>query len=212
MSGYAYVNGQTSVILRVKINDSSATTPNNAGKTGLTGSSAGLIISTIADTEAAPTVYTQAGSTIQTIATLGTYAAPSASNCRFAQVDATNHPGVYEIQLANARYAVSNAKTLLISIPAVSGITVAQMDLVVPLPIIDPYNPQSIWTSQMSESYSALHTAETPAQALFELISMLQQALYSGTALTTYKRDGVTSAMGFTLNAAMNATLINRTT
>ncbi len=131
----SYKNGQASVILRVKLYDSSVST--GAGKTGLTGSSAGLIISTIADNEASPTVYTQAASHIQTIAALGTYAAPSASNCRFSEVDSTNHPGVYEIQIADARFAVSNAKSLLVSIGGVTNL--AQCDFIVPLTVLDPY-------------------------------------------------------------------------
>lgn len=212
MSGYGYVNGQTSVVLRVKLNNSSATIPNNIGLTGLTIASAGLIISTICDNEAAASVYSQAGGTLQTIATLGTYAAPSASNARFKEVDATNHPGVYELQLLNSRFAVTSAKSLLISFPAVSGLNLAQMDLVIPLSVIDPYNPQTIWTSQMSESYSALATAETPAQALFEIIAMLQQRTYSGTTVTWKKRDGSTTAMTGTLNAATGATNLFRAT
>lgn len=128
-------NGQASVILRVKLLDSSSTV--GAGLTGLTNSSSGLIISTIADNESTATAYTQAGTTIQTITTLGTYAAPSASNCRFKEVDSTNHKGVYEIQLADARFAVSSAKSLLVS---VSGATnLAQADFIVPLVSDDPY-------------------------------------------------------------------------
>ena len=86
------------------------------GLTGLTSASAGLIISTICDNEAAPTVYTVAGSTIETIATLGTYAAPTATKCQFKEVDATNHPGLYEFHFADARYAVASSKKLVISV------------------------------------------------------------------------------------------------
>src|SRR5579872_3026912 len=85
---------------------------------GLTNASTGLIISTINDIEAAPTVYTSAGSTIDSIATLGSYAAPAAGHCAFKQLDSTNHPGVYELQLANARYAVANAGYILVTIQA----------------------------------------------------------------------------------------------
>lgn len=115
----------------------STTAPFN-GLTGLSNSSAGLIIATIADDEAATTAYTQAGSTIQTIATLGTYAAPSASNCRFAKVDDTNHPGICEIQLANARFNVSSAKSLLVSITGVSGM--CDCDVTIPLRSVNPYD------------------------------------------------------------------------
>lgn len=127
--------GQGSIVLRVKLLDSTATT--GAGKTGLTNASSGLIISTIADNEATPTAYTVAGSTIETITTLGTFAAPTATKCRFKEVDATNHPGVYEIQIADARYAVSSAKSLLISLSGATGM--AQADAVVQLQSDDPY-------------------------------------------------------------------------
>lgn len=101
-------NGATSNIFRVLLRSSST----GQGLLGLTGSSPGLIISTICDNEASATAYTQAATHIQTIAALGTYAAPSASNCRFSEVDSTNHPGLYEVQLADARFAVSSAKLM----------------------------------------------------------------------------------------------------
>lgn len=107
-------NGITSVVLRVLILDSSSTT--GAGKTGLTNSSAGLIVSTIADNEATATTYTQASSNIEGITTLGTFAAPSSGKCRFKEVDATNLPGLYELQLADARWAVSGAKSIVAGI------------------------------------------------------------------------------------------------
>ena len=130
-----FKNGQGSIVLRVKLLDSTATT--GAGKTGLTSSSSGLIISTIADNEASPTTYTQGGSTIESITTLGTYAAPTATKCRFKEVDSTNHKGIYELQIADARFAVSNAKSLLVSVSGVTGL--AEADFVVQLQSDDPY-------------------------------------------------------------------------
>lgn len=104
-------NGATSNIFRVKLRSSST----GQGLTGLTISSTGLIISTICDNEASATAYTAAGSTIETIATLGTFATPTATKCRFKEVDSTNHPGLYEVQLADARFAVSSAKILKVN-------------------------------------------------------------------------------------------------
>ena len=106
--------GATSNILRVFLQDSASTT--GAGKTALTSTSSGLIISTIADLEATATTYTSAATNVETITTLGTFAAPTASKCRFREVDATNFPGVYEIHIADARFAVANSTQLLISI------------------------------------------------------------------------------------------------
>lgn len=134
----SYKLGQGSIVLRVKLLDSSVTT--GAGKTALSFSSAGLIIGAIADNEATTTAYTQAGSTIETVTTLGTYAAPTATKCRFKEVDATNHKGIYEIQIADARYAVSGAKSLLVSLSGVTGM--AECDFTVQLTKFDPYDGQ----------------------------------------------------------------------
>lgn len=131
-----YKRGQGSIVLRFKLIDSSLWPMQ--GKTGLTESSAGLIIATIADNESATTRYRGSSSEIETISTLGTFAAPTSGKCRFKEVDATNHPGIYEVQLADARFAVSSAKSLLISISGASGL--AQCDGLVPLRDIDPYD------------------------------------------------------------------------
>lgn len=138
MSLISYKRGQTGVVLRVKILDSSVST--GAGMTGMTNTSTGLRISTIADNEATATSYTAAGNAVETIATLGTFAAPSTGCCRFKEIDAANLPGVYEVQLADARFGVSSAKSLLVSI---SGVTnAAETDVVIPLVDLDPYNGQ----------------------------------------------------------------------
>ncbi len=126
-------SGITGVILRVKILDAASTS--GAGKTALTHNSAGLVISTIASNEAAPTVYSQAAGAIETIATLGTFAAPTTSKCRFKEVDATNHPGLYEVQLPDAREAVAGATALVVSLSGASG--AAQCDAEVQLTAVD---------------------------------------------------------------------------
>lgn len=128
-------NGQTSVVLRFKLLDSSSTS--GAGLTGLTNASSGLRISTIADNEPTATSYTAAGSTIETITTLGTYAAPTATKCRFKEVDSTNHPGLYEVHFADARFAASNAKSLVISISGATNLV--QADALVSLVSDDPF-------------------------------------------------------------------------
>lgn len=103
-------NGATSVILRVQLWSTSG-----MGLTALTSASTGLIISTVCDNEVAAVAYTVAGSTIEAVTTNGTYAAPTATKCRFKKVDDTNNPGLYEIQLADARFAVASAKELVIT-------------------------------------------------------------------------------------------------
>ena len=123
-------NGDTSRIERVFLPDSSSTT--GAGLIGLDETSSGLIISTIADNEATPTVYTQSGSTIEDVTgtgTLGTYEAPTSTKCRFEEIDATNHPGLYEIQLADARYAVASSEKLIVTISGATNLAPTFMEL-----------------------------------------------------------------------------------
>ena len=159
----SYTRGQASVVVRVKILDSSVTT--GAGLTGLAFGTAGLIIGTIADNEATTTAYTQAGGLIETVAALGTYAAPTATKCRFREVDATNHPGVYEIHLANARYAVASAKSLLVSV--LGAADCAETDAVIPLLDLDPYSAMK-GTDDAALAATALSTAVwTNAKAAF---------------------------------------------
>lgn len=94
----------TSVLFRRKLIHSST----GQGLTGLTGASTGLVISTIKANEATATAYTASGVTIETIATLGTYVAPTSGRCRFREVDAINHPGLYEFHFADARLAATS--------------------------------------------------------------------------------------------------------
>lgn len=118
-------HSSTSNVVRFKLTKSA----DGTAFTGLTSSSSGLIISTISDNEAAATAYTQAGSTIETITTLGTFAAPTSTKCRFKEVDATNHAGLYEFQFADARYSVASAKRLVISVSGVSGLFSADYEI-----------------------------------------------------------------------------------
>jgi hypothetical protein len=131
-----YKRGQGSIVLRIKILNNSVAT--GAGLTGLSSASSGLIISTIADNEATATAYTVAASNVETVTTLGTFAAPTAGKCRFREVDSTNHKGVYEIQLADARFGVSNAKSLLVSV--LGATNAAETDVVIPLRGLDPFD------------------------------------------------------------------------
>jgi len=112
----------TSLTVRFKLMNSSVST--GAGLTGLVYNSTGLVISTIKKNDASAVVYSTTANTIETITTLGTYAAPSSNKCRFKEVDATNHPGIYELHLADARYNATDS--LLVSINGVTNL--AQTD------------------------------------------------------------------------------------
>jgi hypothetical protein len=118
-------NGTTNEIILVKLIDAASAT--GAGKTGLTPSSDSLRIAAKADVESTSVSCT--GANIETAtSSIGAYQAPSAgSKCRFREIDAANHPGIYEIHLPNARFAVSGARSLLVSVSA-TGITQADVE------------------------------------------------------------------------------------
>jgi hypothetical protein len=118
-------HSSTSNIERVFLYKDSGATAGTEGDpiTGLTHGSTGLSISSIANNEATAVTETVAGTDdIEDITTLGTYAAPTAGKCRFKEVDATAHPGLFEIQLADGRYAVAGAKYLDICISGVADL------------------------------------------------------------------------------------------
>lgn len=98
-------------ILRFKVNS----TVDGEGLTGLTSTSPNLYIAISANNEATPTAYTVAGSTIESITTLGTYEAPTATKIRFKEYNSTYHKGIYEIHAADSRFSNPGAKSLIIS-------------------------------------------------------------------------------------------------
>lgn len=117
--------GSTSNIVRLLLTKST----DGTAFTGASNSSSGLIVSTITDNEATATAYTVAGSNVETIVTLGTWSAPTTGKCRFREVDATNHPGLYELHFSDSRFSVSNAKRLLITISGVTGLFPAHYEI-----------------------------------------------------------------------------------
>lgn len=112
MADLTIKRGTQSNILRIKLLH--ATT--KQGLTGLAIDTSGLIIATLCDNEATAVAYTALASTIETVGDLGTFVAPTATKCRFAEVDTTNFPGLYEFQFANARFAVASSRNLRISV------------------------------------------------------------------------------------------------
>jgi len=196
-----YKLSQTSIVLRVVLRDSSVTT--GAGLTGLAYNSSGLKIATIADNEATTTAYTVAGSTIETISTLGTFATPTSTKCRFKEVDSTNHPGLYEIQLDNTRYAVSSAKSLVITISGATNL--AQTNVLIPLTQLDPYS--STVSINLSQAVSTSNTAETVGDALNAARAngfgkWAVDTAASPPTLKLYANDGTTVVRTFNLDSA----------
>ncbi len=105
---YPRKRGATSVMIRVFIPNNSVTT--GAGLTGLTNGSTNLTIAYIRELDSASTSYT--GANIEAQTTIGTFQAPSTSaKIRFKVVDATNFPGVYELQFHDSATAFGTGDT-----------------------------------------------------------------------------------------------------
>lgn len=204
--------GATSNILRVFLQDSASTT--GAGKTALTSASSGLIISTIADLEATATTYTSAATNVETITTLGTFAAPTAGKCRFREVDATNFPGVYEIHIADARFNVANATQLLISIQCTGVAPVYVEYQLVAVDLMDTVRfgltalPNTAVTTNGSLITAGTGTAQLSTTSGVALANTTQ---WNGVAVTGMPMPTYTQPSGF-LSASFPAGTIANTT
>lgn len=198
-------NGATSVIIRVVLKNKTT----GMGLTGISSATSGLSISTICDNEATPVTYTQAGSTIEAVTTLGTYAAPTATKCRIKKVDDTAHPGLVEIQLADARFAVANAKRLVISIND-GGSTILDADYEIELVAYNPFDSVDLSSAVFSGvpslpgSVPALGTATFGE--LMAWIGMRSIHKFTQTATTAAIRNAADNADLFTAPASDNGT------
>jgi len=101
--------------------------------------------------------YSQSSGTIETIVTLGTYAAPVASKCRFKEVDAANQPGLYEYQFDDTRLAVSNAQSLVITVSGYPTLQTQSYEIE-----FDTNTPQT------GDTYAAMNTLSGSISSILE--------------------------------------------
>ena len=147
------------------------------GLTSLAFGSTGLIVSTICDNESAATVYTAAGNTIETIATLGAYAAPTAGKCRFREVDATNHKGLYEFQFADARFAVANSRSMTIGVTGAANLLDTSYDI--QLVQYDPFDSMRMGLSALPNA-AAASASGLPISSMMAVLSDITAAVPTG--------------------------------
>lgn len=155
-------HSSTSNMLRVFLTHSTT----GQGLTGLTHASSGLKIASILDNEATCVLYSQAGSTIETITALGTFETPTTSKCRFKEVDATNHPGLYEIHIADGRFSAANSKRLEITISGATNLRTYHH--VIELTGIDGAPPVKEQIPTTAQIAAALPTVTDNADALLD--------------------------------------------
>lgn len=178
------IAGQTSVLLRVFIGNSSVTT--GAGLTGLAFGTASLIAYYIKDSDATATAITLV------TATVGTWTSGG-----FKEVDATHMPGVYELGLPNAMIpATGPAKVTLF----LSGATNMQNTPV----FIDVESGDAfaaLTTTTYAQPSAALATPAT-LKDMIRWIAMLarNQIKQTATTQTLLADDGTTTVSTATVS------------
>jgi hypothetical protein len=182
-------NGVTGLCLRVFLQDSAAA--DGSGKTGLTYQSAGLAIAAIADNESATTAYS--GANVETIAALGTFGPPTAGKCGFREVDASSHPGVYEVHLANARWAVAAARSVLVTFKA-AGAAVCHAEVQ-----LGNSNALSLLEGNVDSTGAGAVTVRKAMEAMLAVLSGVA-SFDASTGQEVFKgRDGQTTIVANTL-------------
>lgn len=164
----------------------------------------GLIISTIRTNETAWVDYADSAGNIQTIATLGTYVAPSSGKCRFREVG----NGLYEFQFLDSRYA-SGAAQLVINVKDVAS---PPMNLQAMYEIeLVGYDPQTIQPTvdEMFLAFAKRDWTGITGEAFYSMLNSMRATLNKwGPSsppgfMHTYKEDATTVA--FTREVASSA-------
>lgn len=70
----------------------------------------------------------------------------------------------------------------------------------------------AIFQGTLTEGYSADGAAVTLEQGIYEIMQCLTEFAISGTTITVKKRDGLTTALTFTLDDSTNPTSRTRAT
>lgn len=171
------IAGQTSVLLRVFIGNSSVTT--GAGLTGLTNASGGLIAYYIFDGQSTATAITLAAGTVGTWSSGG-----------FKEVDVTHMPGVYEIGLPNAAVPGSGPAKLTLYL---SGATNMQNTPVfVDVESGDAF--AALTTTTYAQPSAALATPATLTAMISWIATLAKNKItQTATTQTLLKSDGTTT-------------------
>jgi hypothetical protein len=148
----------TSRMAVVFLPDSASTT--GAGKTALTNASAGLNVSVRREKSSAVTTYS--GANILGITTLGTWADPGAGKVRFKEIDATNQPGMYELQFVDSLVDASDTSRYISGMIQATGIAPTPFELA--LDATDAQNAASGGMTNLDAAVSS-RSSHTAAQA-----------------------------------------------
>lgn len=199
MAKLSILAGSTSQSVNIFIGDSSVST--GAGLTNLTSATSGLTA-----------YYSFAGAnataTVLTLAPLATITTAWGTG-GFKEIDATNMPGWYRLDIPNAVLVTAKGRSVGVILKGAANMIPCNLEI--ELTAVD--NQTALWgilTTVLTESYAALHSVPTLAQAIFEMRAILAENTVTSTTVTVNKIDGSTLAETFTINSATAPTLITR--
>lgn len=177
-------------------------------ESGVTSATAGLQIRVRANNSALgwEDTFTQSGSTIEGITTIGTYAAPTATKIRFAECETGS--GLYQIMMADALYATASAKSLTVEIQDTSSPAFATQVLKINLNVTDR---DSLIDATFDEPCAGHVTVGTTGEVLCSDLNLIQQA----TTVDGVPLEGgslTAAAMGSDFLQTMNPQLLVQTT
>lgn len=114
---------------------------------------------------------------------------------------------------------VGTVASVIGAVGSVTGLTASNLDATISsrlasasytAPPTAAQNATAVLTTQMTESYAALHAVPTLAQIAFEMRSLAAGKAVATTVLTAYKMDGTTPAGTYTLSDATSPVSITR--
>ena len=160
--------------------------------------------------------YRQAGTGTLTAVSLVTQTVTGAySSGGFVQISSTNAPGQYRFDIPNVCLATAGEWNITFSgTPAGTAGNMETHTIKVIVTALDFYTSAAtaVMTTQMAESYAAISTVPTPAQALLAIQQFLQNFSISGATLTMNNIVAGTAQQTYTLNNSSNPTGIVRAT
>lgn len=132
---------------------------------------------------------------------LGLSAIPNVASGSAGAIPTTG-TGANQISVTNGLVAVNSSQSVLVSAPVTVGTNNDKTGY--SLSVAPPTSAQitgAVLTTQMTESYAALHTVPTLAQAVFEMRGMMGEKAVNGSSVTVLQIDGATTAETFYLDS-----------
>jgi hypothetical protein len=196
--------GATSVKARIFIPDNSVTT--GAGLSSLTFASTNLAICYSRENDNGGTEVT--GANLLTITTIGTWADPGAGKLRFAPVDATKLPGLYEIHFPDAAaFGVGDtSQNIVVNVyeKTTTALKIGPNMVLIPLSVVNVLDGEANTIQVAGTAQTAIDIGTTLGIAGAGLTALgdTRLALLNALALNRTTIATLTSQRVFTLTAA----------